>query len=103
MEEASYRLFFKALSNKARFGIIKVLKSGPKKVSEIVKKTGFEQSRISHNLRCLEKCGFVNLKIKGNHRIYELDKKHIVPILKEIDRHIKTYNKRLKTCGVLKK
>ena len=102
MEEATYRLFFRAFSNKTRFEIMKVLKFGPKNVTQIIKKTRFEQSRVSHNLRCLEACGFVNLRVKGNQRIYELDKKHILPILKNIEAHIKNYNKRLKFCSVLK-
>ena len=103
MEELSYSLFFKSISNKTRFKIIQLLRTGSKKVNEIAQKTGFEQSRVSHNLKCLENCGFVNSKIKGNQRIYELDKKHILPILKEIDKHMKFYDKRLKICGILKK
>lgn len=102
MIELSYSLFFKAFSNNTRFETIKLLKKKPMSVSEIVKKTGFEQSRISHNLKCLENCGFVNAKQNGKQRIYELDKKHIIPILKEIDKHIKSYNKRLISCGVIK-
>jgi len=103
MIELSYKLFFKAFSNKTRFEIIKLLRKGPKHVSEICNKAGFEQSRVSHNLKCLADCGFVNWKWNGKNRVYSLDKKHILPILKNIDEHIKTYNKRLKVCGVLKK
>lgn len=103
MKENSYKLFFKAFSNNTRFEIIKLLRKKPISVSEIISKTGFEQSRISHNLKCLENCGFVNSKVKGNQRIYELDKKHIIPILKEIDRHLKSYDKRLVNCGIIKK
>ncbi len=103
MKEKSYKLFFKAFSNNTRFEIIKLLKKRQMSVSEIIKKTGFEQSRISHNLKCLENCSFVNSKVKGNQRIYELDKKHIIPILNEVDNHLKSYNKRLVNCGIIKK
>ncbi|MEK6946219.1 MAG: metalloregulator ArsR/SmtB family transcription factor [Nanoarchaeota archaeon] len=54
-----HRLFFKAFSNETRLDIINLLKSKPLTVSEICEKTGFEQSRVSHNLRCLQNCGFV--------------------------------------------
>jgi len=103
MIEFSYKLFFKAFSNKTRFEIIQLLRKGPRNVMQICKELSFEQSRVSHNLRCLVDCGFVNNRYDGKNRVYSLDKKHMLPILKNIDEHIKTYNKRLKVCGVLKK
>jgi DNA-binding transcriptional ArsR family regulator len=103
MKELSYKLFFKAFSNKTRFEIIKALREKPRSVTDICKKLKFEQSRVSHNLKCLESCGFVSSKWNGKNKIYSLDKKHIIPILKNIDKHLETYNKRLKSCGVLKK
>lgn len=102
MIELSYKLFFKAFSNKTRFEIIKLLRKSPKHVSDICKELGFEQSRVSHNLKCLVDCGFVNNRYEGKNRVYSLDEKYIMPILKNIDAHIKHYNKRLRTCGVLK-
>ena len=103
MTELSYRLFFKAFSNKTRFEIIKLLRKGPRNVTKICKELCFEQSRVSHNLKCLVDCGFVNNKYDGKNKVYSLDRKHILPILKNIDEHIKDYNERLKVCGVLAK
>ena len=97
-----YRLFIKAFSNKTRFEIIALLTKEPKNVTQICKELGFEQSRISHNLRCLVDCGFVNNRYEGKNKVYSLDKKHILPILKNMEEHIKDYNERLKVCGVLK-
>lgn len=102
MIELSYKLFFKAFSNETRFEIIKLLRKGPKYVSDICKELGFEQSRVSHNLKCLVDCGFVNAQRNGKNIVYSLDKKHIKPLLKNIDNHIKHYNKRLETCGIIK-
>jgi DNA-binding transcriptional ArsR family regulator len=102
MNELSYKLFFKAFSNNTRFKIIKLLKKEPKSVSDICRELGFEQSRVSHNLKCLEACGFVSFKRNGKNKVYSLDKKHILPILNNIDKHIESYGKRLKRCGVLK-
>ncbi len=102
LSHRSYRLFFKAFSNKTRFEIIKLLRTRQKSVTEICKKLKFEQSRVSHNLKCLEACGFVSSKWNGKNKIYFLDKKHIIPILDNIDKHIESYDKRLKSCGVLK-
>lgn len=101
MKELSYKLFFKAFSNKTRFEIIRLLRKGPKSVTEICKELGFGQSRVSHNLKCLENCGFVSSKRNGKNKIYSLDKEHILPILDNTDRHIERYNRRLESCGIL--
>ncbi len=98
-----HRLFFRAFSNQTRLEIINLLRKRPLKVMEISKKTGFEQSRVSHNLKCLENCGFVIVSKKGNCREYTLDKKTIVPIVDLFEKHIKKYRRRLKSCGVIRK
>ena len=55
-----------------------------------------EQSRVSHNLQCLEKNGFVTVKQEGKQRIYSLNKDTIEPILKEIKKHINKHG--LNSC-----
>ena len=102
MRELPYRLFFKAFSNKTRFEIIKLLRKRPGSVNEICKLLGFEQSRVSHNLKCLEACGFVSSRWNGKNKIYSLGNEHIIPILENIDKHIERYSKILRSCGVLK-
>ena len=94
-------LFFKAFSNYTRLEIIQLLRKKPLTVSEICDKTGFEQSRVSHNLKCLEHCGFVKVTPNGNFRKYELDTETIVPIVDLFEKHIQNYKKRLENCGVI--
>lgn len=93
-----YRLFFKAFSNQTRLEIINLLRKMPMTVTEICEKTGFEQSRVSHNLRCLEYCGFVKITQNGNFRKYALDEETIIPIVDLFEKHIKKYKKRLENC-----
>ena len=103
MIRISYKMFIRAFSNETRFEIIKLLKDkGPKSVNDICKELGFEQSRVSHNLKSLVACGFVHAESNGKSRIYALDKKHIIPILNNIDKHIEKYHERLENCGILK-
>ena len=102
MEKKLYKLFFKAFSNSTRFEIIQMLKEGPGNVKEISERLKFEQSRVSHNLKCLEDCGFVSFKCQGKNKVYSLDKEYIIPILKKIDVHLRKYSERLRWCGVLK-
>lgn len=96
-----YRLFFRAFSNQTRLEIITILRKNPMTVTEICEKTGFEQSRVSHNLRCLENCGFVKVTPNGNFRKYELDDETIIPIVDLFEKHIQKYKKRLESCGVI--
>lgn len=70
-------------------------------VTEICDKTGFEQSRVSHNLRCLENCGFVTVTPNGNFRKYELDHETIAPIIDLFEKHIEKYQKKLQECEVI--
>lgn len=98
-----HRLFFKAFSNQTRLEIIQLLRKKPLTVTEISKKTGFEQSRVSHNLRCLEHCGFVKITPYGNFRKYELDAETIIPIVDLFEKHIKKYRKKLECCEVIRK
>lgn len=102
MMELRYKLFFKAISNETRFQIIQLLREGPINVNEISRKLKFEQSRVSHNLKCLENCGFVLFKRQGKKKVYLLDKEFIIPILENMDKHLERYNERLSRCGVLK-
>jgi ArsR family transcriptional regulator len=98
-----HRLFFKAFSNYTRLEIIQLLRNKSLTVTEICEKTGFEQSRVSHNLRCLEHCGFVKVTPNGNFRKYELDAETIVPIVDLFEKHIQKYKERLRSCEVIEK
>ena len=102
MDRKLYKLFFKAFSNRTRFEIIQVLKEGPRNVKEISRSLKFEQSRVSHNLKCLEDCGFVTFECQGKNKVYSLDKEYILPIVKKIDVHLEKYSERLRWCGILK-
>lgn len=102
MKYISYKLFFKAFANKTRFEIIELLIKAPKTVNQICKKLGYEQSRVSHNLKCLVDCGFIQNKRVGKTKVYSLDQKTIIPILKLVDTHIGKYSTHLKKCGAIK-
>jgi DNA-binding transcriptional ArsR family regulator len=67
--------------------IIYELKQKSLTVSELIEKTNSEQSQLSHALSNLRKCSIIDFKQKGKNRIYFLNKKTILPILKIIDKH----------------
>jgi ArsR family transcriptional regulator, cadmium/lead-responsive transcriptional repressor len=91
MINKTYLEFFKSLCNETRSSIILALKDKPLSVNQIIEETGMEQSRISHNLPCLVKTGFITVEQVGKQRIYSLNKDTIVPILNAVEKHMKKY------------
>jgi len=89
----SYELFFEAFSNKTRMRIVQALMHSPKSVTEIINSVGEEQSTVSHNLKKLSQCNFLEFRVEGKQRIYSLNKDTIVPILELVERHVKTHCK----------
>jgi ArsR family transcriptional regulator len=87
----SYEIFFGTLDNSNRLKIINLLRKGKKNVSEISKELKFNQTTVSHNLKRLEKCGFVKAEQKGKFRYYKLNESTIKPLMKLIDQHMSNY------------
>lgn len=83
--------FFNTLANRTRLSILYTLKEAPRSVNEIVDATGLEQSLVSHNLRLLRQCNFVEVSVKGKQRIYSLNKRTIVPLFELVDKHIGSF------------
>ena len=103
MNNKTYHVFFKNLASPARVQIISKLSENPSSVNELSQKLKIEQSKLSHALASLKKCKVVNVKQKGKQRIYSLNKKTIVPMLKLIDKHAKSFCEcggcNVKGCG----
>ena len=60
-------------------------------VNEICASINEEQSKVSHNLKKLTECHFLDVKQEGKSRIYSLNEKTIVPLLKLVEKHVTTY------------
>ena len=100
MKNNTYHVFFTNLANPLRIKIISSLKEKEKNVTELSRELKIEQSKLSHALRLLRHCNIVEVKQKGKQRIYSLNKKTIIPILKLIDDHSKTFcGGNCKACG----
>ena len=87
----AYKLFFGTLTSNDRLMIINSLRKQSKTVGELQKELKLEQTRVSHNLKRLKKCGFVDVKIDGKYRIYKLKERTIKPLMNLIDNHMKNY------------
>ncbi len=91
MKCKSYNIFFETISNKTRLSIIELLKSGPMSVTEICKALNEEQSKISHNLKKLADCHFLDVRQEGKQRIYSLNKDTIVPLMNLVTKHVEKF------------
>lgn len=94
----TYIHFFKTLADPSQLEIIKALRAGNRNVSQLSQELGFEQSRVSHNLRKLKEQGFVVQTTQGKNRIYSLEPATIIPLLSIIDKHVDTYYKHYCKC-----
>jgi len=83
----TYHKFFSNLANPLKVSIILSLREKQKSVTELTKAINTEQSKISHALSALKKCNIVQSTQKGKQRIYKLNSKTILPMLKLIDKH----------------
>ena len=100
MKNPTYHIFFSNLANPLRIGIISCLKEKERTVSELCKGLKVEQSKLSHALANLRECNLVMFKQRGKERVYSLNKKTMLPILKLIDLHSKNYCKgKCKGCN----
>ncbi len=84
----AYKIFFGTLVSESRLKIINLLRSGKKNVSEIISNLDAEQTRVSHDLARLKKCGFVKAKREGPFVYYELNSQTLSPLMDLIDKHM---------------
>jgi DNA-binding transcriptional ArsR family regulator len=83
----AYHIFFKNLANPLKTQIITILKDKSISVTKLSEILNTEQSKLSHALVNLKYCNIVTSEQKGKQRVYSLNKKTILPILKIIDKH----------------
>ena len=74
MKYNSYVRCFSVLSNELRMDILNELQEREMNVGELAEKLGIEQSRASHALKQLKKCGFVKAERSGKEIAYSLNK-----------------------------
>ncbi len=60
-------------------------------VTEICNELDQEQSKISHNLKCLSGCHLIDCEQRGKQRIYSLNKDTMVPLMEIVEKHVKAH------------
>ena len=102
MEKETVQLFFDAFGDINRFNILLLLLKKPLNVGSIAKLTALEQSNVSHHMKCLTNCGFVNVERVGKERIYTIEPA-AAHIVKSVALHMDRYETHLQACGIIAK
>lgn len=84
----AYNSFFRNFSSRSNIAIISLLRLAPMSVGAIAQGTGMEQSAVSHCLKNLQECSIVAVERKGKERLYSLNRKTVVPLLKLVEKHV---------------
>lgn len=88
------------LGNEVRMNIIQLLMEKDRTVLEICKELKKEQSLVSHSLKQLRECSFVDFKKQGKQNLYylksEIFKDKNKTLIEMFEEHIKKYCKNKK-------
>jgi DNA-binding transcriptional ArsR family regulator len=90
ISEACYR-FFSILGNPTRLAALETLMEKPMNVSQLAEALGQEQSMISHNLRPLVQCRFVEVERKGKERLYTVNNDTVGSLFEIVGHHAENY------------
>ncbi|PIR52517.1 transcriptional regulator [Candidatus Peregrinibacteria bacterium CG10_big_fil_rev_8_21_14_0_10_49_10] len=99
MLSPAHQQFLKTLGNPKRVEVMLLLMSKQMTVTELMKKTGMEQSTLSHHLKRLKLCQFVKNKVNGKERIYSVNEETAGPLFRLMEKHVKKYCQRLCLAG----
>jgi len=91
MFSPAHQQFLKTLGNPKRVELMLLLLKKPLAVTELVKRSGMEQSTASHHLKRLKLCQFVRNKVAGKKRIYSVNEETIGPLFRLMERHARKY------------
>ena len=95
-----YEACFDTLANGLRIEVLRELGKGETSVLRLADALGVEQSRLSHALKALRECRYVDFRVEGKERVYFLVPKAIegfevgresLPMFAFIDAHIENH------------
>ena len=79
--------FFATLANPTRLAILERLQDGTMNVSGLAELLDQEQSMISHNLKLLERCGFISSERRGKEKYVFLNRDLVDPLFELVVHH----------------
>ena len=74
--------FFQVLADPTRVRIIELLLEGEKNVSELVRRLGVPQARVSSHLACLRWCGYIGSRREGRFIYYRITDPRLADLMR---------------------
>ncbi|MGQ9680802.1 MAG: ArsR/SmtB family transcription factor [Candidatus Bathyarchaeia archaeon] len=97
LTKTCYR-FFSMMANPTRIAALENLRRGPMNVKQLSEALKQEQSMVSHNLRPLIRCRFVNVERRGKERVYSLNSETVEALFSIVENHSKKYCPTMGRC-----
>lgn len=69
-QDKPYHLCFETLANDLRIKILNELEKQPLSVQQLAKRVNAERSTVSHSLKTLKECSYVQAKKQGKEMVY---------------------------------
>jgi DNA-binding transcriptional ArsR family regulator len=91
MLSKAHQEFLKTLSNPKRMELMLLLLKKPMNVTDLAETSGLEQSAVSHQLKRLKLCNFVQVKVNGKERTYSVNEETVAPLFHLMNKHVKKY------------
>ena len=90
---------FRGMGDVSRLSILEALREGPRNVTEVVERTGLNQSNASLHLDCLWCCGLVDREVVGRYRYYRLKTPKILRLLRAAQDLLEDVKDRVDECS----
>jgi len=90
MSQTCYK-FFSTLGNPTRLAVLESLVEESKNVTQLTESLRQEQSMVSHNLKPLVECGFVQVERRGKERIYSVNHETVDTLFKAVENHAQKF------------
>ena len=74
--------FFQVLADPTRVRIIELLLEGEKNVSDLVRRLGVPQARVSSHLACLRWCGYIGSRREGRFIYYRITDPRLADLMR---------------------
>lgn len=97
-EIANAAKLFCGFGDATRLGIINLLSTGERRVSDIVEAVGGSQGNISGHLRCLKDCGLVADRRSGREVHYRIAHHEVVDVLRAAEELLAVTGERIELC-----
>jgi DNA-binding transcriptional ArsR family regulator len=91
---------FHSLADPTRLRIVRRLRQGEARVSDLVAEMGMAQSTVSEHVACLRDCALVEGRVQGRQVFYSLARPELIDLLESAEALLEATGYQVDLCGV---